>query len=252
MPSSSPKWRLIDLDSGAEYIAQFPGQDVTSDEGTSYSESWSLGREDPILQWTHGNSKTVSLRARLWAESSKATIERHLEALRDTIKPDPELGRPHVYRLVHGTAVNARCVVDSLGSVSFDSLRNDGSPRGATLTITFRKYEPFDIELSDPNAPPTSTRYYRLAEGETFEHASDSIYGNANLGDLIRRRNPLIDSDQTNQLVVAPEAQDIRRERLEPYSIPLVRTEDFLRIRLFMFNRFSDKTYVAKVLKTAV
>ena len=252
MTTSSPKWKLIDLDTNQEYQGSFPSQDNTVDAGTTYSETWTLGREDPILQWTHGKARTYTFRVRLWAADSTKFIKWELDTLEAAIKRDPELGRPHIFRYVNGTMVNVRCVIDSIGGINFDSLRNDGSPRGASLTITLRKYEAFDIELTDPDAPPTSTRYYRLAQGETFEHAAAALYGNASLGDLIRRRNPSVTPDTVNQLVVAPEAKDIQRERLEPYSPPLVRTAAHVALRDWMFARFSNRTYVAKVLHESV
>lgn len=248
MPESAPVWRLIDLDTGTEYIAQYVAQDLTRDQAASFSDAWTMGREKPVIQYVHGERNDIRLRGRLFAEHRNATLENHLRALKQLTSIDEDLGRPHVCRLVVGSAINERVVVVSVGEVKYDELRNDGSPRGVIISCTFRPYDPYDIEFTDPNAPASSTRYYRAAEGETFEHIARYNYFDPGYGDILRRLNPEHAVLEANDLVVAPEPREIRKTRVEPYSIPLTRTEAFVTLRQEMFD-LRSKSFFTSVIR---
>jgi len=243
-PGNQQHWKLIDLDGGDEFEGEYPAISVGEEVSTSFSEVFALSREDPITQWTHGQSRQVRIEVRLFAKHSQDNIDDRLKQLKDLIKPDADLGRPHIFRFVWGTVVNERVVVEGIGGIKYDSLRNDGSLRGAVLSITMRRYTSFDIELSDPNAPPVGTRYYRAASGETYEHVSSSIYLNPHLGDLLRRRHPYQAILTEGELVICPDPRDLRYDRVEPYSIPLVRTEAFVTLRQQAFNRL-NRDYIS-------
>jgi len=243
-PGEATKWKLIDLDTGEEYTGQYPATGVQEEYGTSYTEVWALGRDEPVVQWIHGQSRSVRLEVRLFAKDRTDDIKDRLDVLKAAVTLDQELGRPHIFRFVLGTALNERVVVESIGNIRYDSLRNDGSLRGAVLSVQLKRYKPFDIEQSDPNASPVSTRYYRAATGETFEHVARILYFNANLGDLLRRLHPQYAILEEGDLIVAPDAKEIRKTRMEPYSVPLTRTAAFVSLRKEVFDRL-NRDYVS-------
>jgi hypothetical protein len=186
----------------------------------------------------------------LFAAHSQDTIQFLLDRLIQFAERDEELNRPHICQFVVGTVINERVIVRNIGEVAYDQPRPDGSARGCRLTVTLQRYTPFDIELTDPNAPQPSTRYYRAVEGETYEHIARMLYQSPELGDLIRRRQPDKPELSAGDLVIAPEPSEVRRERIEPYSVPLTRTAAFVDLRRWVFER-ANAAFESRILRSS-
>jgi hypothetical protein len=95
-------------------------------------------------------------------------------------------------------------------------MRPDGTLRSAQFTLSLRRYEKFDLVLTDPNARQHDTFYRAVKQGDTWESLAKMRYGDALLGDLLRRLNPgapflkvgttvkLLDPERFRDAVVTP------------------------------------------------
>ena len=226
---------LIPQDPGFEKITfQFPPQQMTENIGVTWATSNAPTRGVPIVQFAHGELDTISFTAKLWATHALDNIKDKLEAMKRSVRQDPTLLRPPIWLFVWGEAIDDLVVIDSIGGIRYDSLRSDGSVRGCTFAITLSRYTFFDVAATDPNAPPPSTFFVPARSGDIWEAVARTEYGNPDLGDLLRRRNPGLAEPGNNPgqvLALLPRSR-YRDEPIEPASIPLQRTTAALTRRL--------------------
>lgn len=191
------QWYLLveedceNFDRGDRISGQFTAQQVTQNVGASIAEAGGFSRESPIIQWVGGMLKDWTFQARLFSDGSRSNIAADkLERLELLTKRDRSLGRPPLVSFFWGIAIpdGFPCMVDSLGGIVYDELRDDGSMRGATLSITLKKFTPFRIEQVAAQSTQRTPQYV-VKDGDTYELIAKRMYGDPLFGILLRRKN---------------------------------------------------------------
>lgn len=195
MGPTSKLWVLTDLDRNEDVVGQFIPQDVTKQVGATIAHAPTLNQQYPILQWVGGEVEVVTFKARLWAtDATDLTVEDRLERLEGLVKPAKDLGRPPLCAFSWGFlgTLDIECLVKGLGGVTYDEVRDDGSLRGASLTVTLERYVAPELTVTDPSVPERFTRVRRARRGDTYEGIALDEYGDPSLGVLLRQLNPRV------------------------------------------------------------
>jgi hypothetical protein len=224
-------WSLVSQDDGSSLEGQFPAMNVEENVSGMWATEGTLGLAQPILQFIRGELETISCEVRVYARhqgilgvtygpiinvgidkvSSLASLlagredaQQIVEAIKNLARPDPALGRPHIWLFSIGDQFQQTVVIRGVGGIKYDKFRpEDGSIRGATFTLDMARY-----------VTPART-------GETYEHIAARVHGSPLLGEALRRRNPerrdLVEGD----LVHVPDAKILKREviPLRPQSL---------------------------------
>lgn len=188
-------WTLFDRDRNEEIVGQFVAQSVTREVSGRIARSESHNAQFPIVQWLGGELETVSFSAKLWArDSTDFSVEDRLERLEQLVRRQDDLKRPPVcaFSLGDVRSLQIDCLVRSIGGITYDEVRSDGSLRGVELQISLERYEVFDFEATDPATPETFTRIRRARAGDSYESVALDEYGDPELGVLVRQLNPRV------------------------------------------------------------
>lgn len=192
---NSKLWILMDLDRKEDIVGQFIPQSVSKSVSADIAVGKSVNRDYPILQWISGELEEISFQAKLWAtDSTDLTVEERLARLETLVRRNSDLKRPPVCSFAWGSLATLQmdCLVKSIGGVSYDEVRDDGSFRGATLSITLMRFEEVQWKVTDPSVPEKFTRIRRAKRGDTYESLAQDEYGNPLLGVLLRQLNPRV------------------------------------------------------------
>lgn len=222
-------WSLKNLDNDDMIQGQFEAEDLVENVSTKYSKISSLNRQNPILQYIGGELDTVTFKARMWNQISGATAAHlarfgaasdTLEKLKSWARRDDKTGRPPILQFSaagdHPLAYD-KCVIESLGGISYDPPTTLGKMRGVTVTITLLKYTDYTLE----GYKGGETRYHHAKTGDYYELLTYREYGSAMMGDIIRKRHPGKLNIQTNDIIKLPSIEVLRNERVEPTSLML-------------------------------
>jgi len=241
------KAMLIAQDSSwADFEFQFPITNLTHGISQSYGDASSLSRAEPIQQWLKGDVETITFEAMAFAEHRFMDITDYVAYMKSASKKDEKLGRPPIWTFIYGTLINEIVVIESCqfryGEPRVNA--NMGTPRDVYFNISLRKYTPFDIELTDPNALPSDTFYVRAKSGDTWEHLAHREYGDADLGDIVRRRNHDKRKLTANNYVKMPKFERVRNDVLTPESVSLKRESAQAEVKADMLSLRSTKKFL--------
>jgi len=213
------RWVMLNLETGESIEGQFgPVNPVKSPGNPQYVEHTSLGRETPIIQYTHSTADRFSFTAFWFATyENDDTPEKAIKVLENWKQRDPDLARPPRvgFSVGDGQMSLLEAVIDGLGDISyFDPPKHGGGIRGISVPVTLRAYTKYELVTE----PAPETRYHRAREGEYFELIAFFEYGAPDLGDIIRKRHPTKLSLVENDIVKLPSAEAIRTIPIRPTS----------------------------------
>lgn len=217
------------LTRGTRITGQFTPQQVSQNISANIAEAGGYSRTSPIIQWVGGQLRTITMNVRLFSEhkdDNTAEVKlRQLEQLVDEYHHN--LKRPPVVAFFWGIAIpdGMPCIVETLGGVSYDEIRSDGSIRGVSLNITLKRFKEYLIQQQ---ALPTleQTPAHVVRHGETYEMIAYRRYGDPMLGVLLRQLNPrapmnaqfptgVADLKPGERVKLFP-VSDLKRERIMP------------------------------------
>lgn len=226
-------WTMVNTDTLESLVGQFEAEDLTERPGNpAYSGHNSLGRQNEVLQFLHGQADRVSFRGRVFAATAIEDIKPEIDTLKSWVKVEAPNTRPPVVVFMAGTGdVYTEAVIDALGDITYDRLDLFGRAKGATFSVTLRQYIPFEISATVLH----ETRYARAKSGEYFESLALSEYGDPIKGVLVRRRH-LSSYLEPGDVVKLPSESALGRETIQPISIPF-------------FESFSNKDTATKRLR---
>lgn len=234
------RWVIENLETGETIEGQFGPVSPTKLPGNpQYAEHTSLGRDTPIVQFTHSTADGFSFTAVWFAvHEDDNTPEKAIKVLENWKTRDPDLARPPrvSFTVGDGQMSLLEGVIAELGEISFfDPPKHGGGIRGVTVPVTLKAYTKYEL-ITEP-AP--ETRYHRVRQGEYFEMIAYFEYRNSDLGDIVRKRHPTKLSLVEGDIVKLPSAEAIRTIPVRPTS-------------LVFKNTLLNKDSVQKQLKTAV
>lgn len=260
--STKNVWRLKmkDLDE-TEFKGQFLAEDLTENVGARISSRGALNQASTDSKYLGGDDQTITFTTRVWATNSIKNVKKTVELLKSFSKRNPKLKRSPIFIFTAGTEVQALVFVKSVGGIKYDRPRSDGSIRGAVFGIQLSVIE--DIETK-PNSLSIATlvksglgiissvqglssgglgafskisipggslhtkgKEIIVKDGQTFEHIAQREYGDALVGDILRRAhynkplNELKSSLEVGDVVDLVVEDEIFGIVVTPQSLPL-------------------------------
>lgn len=215
-------WRITNLDSNEVLEGQYEATGVTENIAANYAEHVALNRQVPVIQWLNGQADTLNFQGRVYQkDEDDATPEVQINKLKEWTRYDQNLQRPAVVgvEIGDGHVKMVEAVILTIGGVAYDRVTASGKLRGATFTITLKRYEKFTLDPA--NEPSGETRYARAKDTDYYELLAEREYGLPLLGDRLRKRAPDQPNLQTGDIVKLPSVRVVRKESVEPESIPL-------------------------------
>jgi hypothetical protein len=247
------RWTLENLDTGETLEGQFgPINPTISPGNPTYVEHTSLNRQATIMQFVSGSADSLTFGAQWFAVFEKDTTpETRIEVLRQWKNRDPNLARPPrvAFWVGDGKLALGPAVITGLGEIAyFDPPKHGGGVRGVVLPVTLKAYTAWE----PTSEPAPETRYHHVKEGEYFELMAWGEYRDAQLGDVLRKRNPRLLSPAPGDIVPLPSLEAIRTEPIRPTSIPLqgillLKDSPQKQLRQEVFDRNSGSYYTGRV-----
>jgi len=257
--STKDVWRLKMKDSpNTEFKGQFIAEDLTENVGSRVAENQALNQSETDKKYLSGDTETITFRTRIWATSSIKNVKESIEKLKSFARRRDDLKRAPIFTFTAGTEIQCLCFVRSVGGIRYANPRSDGTIRGAEFTVTLTKIE----ELQEPrqglsiaslvktglgivsaaagivsslgkiNIPGgslhTKGKQVIVKQGQDFEHIAQREYGDALVGDILRRAHYNKPLSQIKQALEIGDVIDLVDENeifgiaVTPQSVPLI------------------------------
>jgi len=251
-------WRLKMKDPpNTDFKGQFVAQNLTENVGQRLSNDPSLNQQDTDKKYLGGQGETITFATRIWASHSLKNVKTAIETLKGFTKRDPVLKRAPIFTFTSGTEFQCLCFVQSVGGIVYDEPRSDGTIRGATFSVALTKIE--DIETPQQGMSIAALvktglgvvsavsrgssnlgkifipggslhvkgRQIITKQNQTFEHIAQIEYGDALVGDILRRayyQKPLSQAKlslETGDVIDLVDKDEIFQISVTPQSIAL-------------------------------
>ncbi len=168
------KATLLNTVTNEQFQVMFNPEEYTLDKGNTFAEIGVPGLESPPLQYVRGNLKTLKMDLFFDAYELEQDVRQFTRKITALLEKDPTLKAPPILLFSWG-GVNFKCVLDSV-SQRFTMFLSEGTPVRATLSVTFKEYEPVQIEIKRGLfIGPPSVRNF-LA-GETISGIAGEVLG---------------------------------------------------------------------------
>lgn len=246
-------WALVGQDSGftTEFKGQFISENMVESIGSNLGETNTVNADKPNFQWLHGEAEPFTFRSRLFASNSFSNIKQQIELLKSFAKRQPDLRRAPIFLFTAGTEIGFTCFVRGV-RIAYDELRSDGSLRGVIVDITLEKIEDTVTESASTSLASqikfaagvvvaaagikqqlgrvidlpggsfhTIDRTVIARQGYTFESIAKREYGDALLGDILRRAQPKMAQPVPGDVVLLVEPSEITTIKVTPQSVAL-------------------------------
>ncbi len=275
--SSAASWTLEGQDKGfsEKFVGDLPPMGMEENVGSTLGDTSSIGKAVPAPQWLHGDTEVFTFTARLWARNSFKNVKQQVEVLKSFARKSDELKRAPIFLFSAGTEISFTCFVRGVKFKYDDTLRSDGSIRGAIVDITLQKIEEkikgdAGTSLASKikfvagvvggaagivasvkklkNIPGgslhTIDRTILVKQGMTFESIAKQEYGNPLLGDILRRTQPELADLQTGDVVELVDATEIKQMPVTQQAIPLRDTQENINLRATYLAMRGKKTTI--------
>ena len=164
------------------------------EKANQFAEAKIPGLEAPIIQYVHGNTRTLSMELFFDTYEEGKDVSKHTDRVYNLLLIDPGTHAPPICRITWG-AFSFRGVL-SQANGRFTLFLPDGTPARATVNATFKEY--IEVRLL-VRARPTRSADHRtvisVQLGDTLPIISHRAYGDPQKWRAIADANRLDDPD---------------------------------------------------------
>jgi hypothetical protein len=165
------------------------------DKGNVVAEVGIPGLSAPILQYVHGNSRTLTMELFFDTYEAGEDVREHTDAVYGLLGIEAATHVPPICRFVWGDFIFP-CVVERVNG-SFTLFLADGTPVRATLTVTLKEYVEVGVLVRSPPTESSDHAKTRVVRrGETLSAVAAHEYGDPALWRPIAEANK-IDNPRT-------------------------------------------------------
>src|SRR5215831_14412544 len=150
----------------------FNPTNYTVEKSNQIAEAAVPGLEAPILQYVHGNTRTLSMELFFDTYEEQFDVTVFTDEIYDLLLIDQETHVPPICEVSWGT-FSFTGVLDHV-SGSFTLFLPDGTPARATLNVTFKEY--IDVTVLVEEKPTHSTDHRKFCTLQAGDRLTDIAY----------------------------------------------------------------------------
>jgi Contractile injection system tube protein/LysM domain len=173
----------------------FNPSEYTIEKKNTYSEAAIPGLDAPIIQFSRGEARTLSMELLLdtYTYDDQADIrDAHIKTLEKFLAVDGELHAPPPCKVVWGSLVFVGVLEDT--RKQFVLFLEDGRPVRARVTLTWKEYIPVEIQVRRmPRASPDKRKIHTFCEGDSIWKIAYDAYGDSRYWKFISEANAIDD-----------------------------------------------------------
>lgn len=168
------KATIINLENDEQIPVMFNPEEYSLDLGNTFAEIGIPGLQASPIQYVRGNLRTLNMELFFDTYEKQADVRAETQRVTRLLEKDVTTQAPPVLLFSWG-GLNFKCVLESAGQ-RFTMFRNDGTPVRATLTVSFKEFEPVEIEIQQGLfiGPPTVRN---IIEGDTLSKIAGEVLG---------------------------------------------------------------------------
>lgn len=199
----------------------FNPTEYSVDKGNAYSEATIPGLDSPLIQFTHGNVRTLTLELLLdsytYSEDGKPKDLRktHLPKIDKMLLVDSEFHAPPPCKVHWNSLMFVGVLQDA--KKRFVLFSEEGFPVRARVTLTFKEYIPLDVQVkTTPHHSPDRRKAREFLQGDSLWRIAHDVYGDAALWRALAASNHLNDPfriDPGHRLIIPPIDELMSEER---------------------------------------
>jgi len=141
----------------------------TIEKGNQFSQVNIPGLQSPLLQFTRGNIRTLTMELLFDTYTYKdgEDVRNYTDQVTDLLKIDSDLHAPPVCRFYWGK-LSFKCVIERV-SQRFTMFESDGTPVRATLSVTLKEYKTAEEQIQEIKASsPDRTKRRVTKQGDSL------------------------------------------------------------------------------------
>ncbi len=141
----------------------------TIEKGNQFSQVNIPGLQSPLLQFTRGNIRTLTMELLFDTYTYKdgEDVRNYTDQVTDLLKIDSDLHAPPVCRFYWGK-LSFKCVIERV-SQRFTMFESDGTPVRATLSVTLKEYKTAEEQIQEIKASsPDRTKRRVVRQGDSL------------------------------------------------------------------------------------
>jgi hypothetical protein len=176
----------------AAFDVLFNPNSYSVDKANQIAEVGVPGLEAPILQYVHGNTRTLTMELFFDTYEEQTDVSKYTDQVYKLLKIDPSKHAPPICNIAWGR-FQFRGVVDHV-SGKFALFLADGTPVRATLSVTFKEF--IDVKILVQEQPTQSADHRKtrvVKRGDRIDSIAGEEYGDPEKWRLIADANGLDD-----------------------------------------------------------
>jgi hypothetical protein len=176
------------------------------DKSNNIAEAAVPGLPAPILQYVHGNTRTLSMELFFDTYEERKDVRTHTDKVYALLEINGSTHAPPICRITWGN-LNFRGVLDHV-SGKFTLFLANGTPVRATLSVTFKEFIDVNVLIQEtPTQSADHTKYYVVKTGDRIDIIAGEEYGDPSKWRPIADANNLDDPTRLqagDRLVIPP------------------------------------------------
>lgn len=160
---------------GKRVDVMFNPEEYSLNKDNSYAAQAIPGLGSPILQFVHGNLRTLDMELFFDTTDQRADVRAETQKVVDLMKIDSELHAPPVLRVAWGS-LQLRCVL-ARAAQKFIKFLDDGRPTRARVTVSFSEFIDPEREAREVNRQTADfSKGYTVQHGDTLPGIAFRFY----------------------------------------------------------------------------
>jgi hypothetical protein len=148
------------------------------DKSNQIAEIAIPGLEAPILQYVHGNTRSLSMELFFDTFEEQIDVRAYTDQIYNLLSIDPETHVPPICSIFWG-GFSFVGVLDHVGG-KFTLFMPDGTPARATLTVVFKEFIPAEVlVMESPTQSADHRKTYVVERGDRLDLIAGREYGDA-------------------------------------------------------------------------
>lgn len=172
---SLEKATLLNLDKSENYEVLFNPREYTVRKSTQWEPHKSPGLDSPEIEFTSGNSMTLSMELFFDTYEKRKDVREHTDKVLALAQVDVDLHRPPRVLFTWG-GFKFEGILEEV-TQRFTMFTNSGMPVRATLNVTFKEYKTAADQMkAKPRNSPDHTKRRTVKQGETLSLIAGEEY----------------------------------------------------------------------------